>query len=245
MRIHRIYCNSVSDQDNVFDLDQPQSTHISKVLRLKLGNEIDVFDGKGSSAICKIVEITRSSIVLERISELKKLNPTHPKINAILPIIKKDNLHFMLQKLTEVGVYEFIFYKPDLVDQSIAKKDSEKIMNKCNEVIINACKQCGSNFIPAIYYFSNLELAVNAVKGIAIESYAFDLDAKEHFNLAEIKTGEDVCMITGPESGFSKEEIEILSKKDTKIRLLKNNVLRAETAPIVISSLLQNHFGNI
>ncbi|MDA8673973.1 16S rRNA (uracil(1498)-N(3))-methyltransferase [Gammaproteobacteria bacterium] len=245
MRIHRIYCNSVSDQDNVFDLDQPQSTHISKVLRLKLGNEIDVFDGKGSSAICKIVEITRSSIVLERISELKKLNPTHPKINAILPIIKKDNLHFMLQKLTEVGVYEFIFYKPDLVDQSIAKKDSEKIMNKCNEVIINACKQCGSNFIPAIYYFSNLELAVNSVKGIAIESYAFDLDAKEHFNLAEIKTGEDVCMITGPESGFSKEEIEILSKKDTKIRLLKNNVLRAETAPIVISSLLQNHFGNI
>lgn len=245
MRIHRIYCNSVSDQDNVFDLDQPQSTHISKVLRLKLGNEIDVFDGKGSSAICKIVEITRSSIVLERISELKKLNPTHPKINAILPIIKKDNLHFMLQKLTEVGVYEFIFYKPDLVDQSIAKKDSEKIMNKCNEVIINACKQCGSNFIPAIYYFSNLELAVNSVKGIGIESYAFDLDAKEHFNLAEIKTGEDVCMITGPESGFSKEEIEILSKKDTKIRLLKNNVLRAETAPIVISSLLQNHFGNI
>ncbi|MDA9957444.1 16S rRNA (uracil(1498)-N(3))-methyltransferase [Gammaproteobacteria bacterium] len=245
MRIHRIYCNSVSDQDNVFDLDQPQSTHISKVLRLKLGNEIDVFDGKGSSAICKIVEITRSSIVLERISELKKLNPTHPKINAILPIIKKDNLHFMLQKLTEVGVYEFIFYKPDLVDQSIAKKDSEKIMNKCNEVIINACKQCGSNFIPAIYYFSNLELAVNSVKGIGIESYAFDLDAKEHFNLAEIKTGEDVCMITGPESGFSKEEIKILSKKDTKIRLLKNNVLRAETAPIVISSLLQNHFGNI
>jgi len=245
VRIHRIYCNSVSDQDNVFDLDQPQSTHISKVLRLKLGNEIDVFDGKGSSAICKIVEITRSSIVLERISELKKLNPTHPKINAILPIIKKDNLHFMLQKLTEVGVYEFIFYKPDLVDQNIAKKDSEKIMNKCNEVIINACKQCGSNFIPAIYYFSNLELAVNSVKGIGIESYAFDLDAKEHFNLAEIKTGEDVCMITGPESGFSKEEIEILSKKDTKIRLLKNNVLRAETAPIVISSLLQNHFGNI
>ena len=245
MRIHRIYCNSVSDQDNVFDLDQPQSTHISKVLRLKLGNEIDVFDGKGSSAICKIVEITRSSIVLERISELKKLNPTHPKINAILPIIKKDNLHFMLQKLTEVGVYEFIFYKPDLVDQSIAKKDSEKIMNKCNEVIINACKQCGSNFIPSNYYLSNLVQAVNSVIGTAIDSYSFDLDAKEHFNLAEIKTGEDVCMITGPESGFSKEEIEILSKKDTKIRLLKNNVLRAETAPIVISSLLQNHFGNI
>ena len=215
------------------------------MLRLKLGNEIDVFDGKGSSAICKIIEINRSSIVLERISEVKKSNPTHPKINAILPLIKKDNLHFMLQKLTEVGVYEFIFYKPDLIDQSIAKKDSEKIINKCNEVIINACKQCGSNFIPALYYFSNLVLAANLVKDNAVKSYAFDLNAKEHFNLAEIKTDEDICMITGPESGFSEEEIKILSKKDIEIRLLKNNVLRAETAPIVISSLLQNHFGNI
>ena len=83
------------------------------------------------------------------------------------------------------------------------------------------------------------------MKDNAVKSYAFDLNAKEHFNLAEIKTDEDICMITGPESGFSEEEIKILSKKDIEIRLLKNNVLRAETAPIVISSLLQNHFGNI
>ena len=63
--------------------------------------------------------------------------------------------------------------------------------------------------------------------------------------IGKIKTDEDICIITGPESGFSKEEIKILSKEDIEIRLLKNNVLRAETAPIVISSLLQNHFGNI
>ena len=83
------------------------------------------------------------------------------------------------------------------------------------------------------------------MKDNAVKSYAFDLNAEEHFNLAKIKTDEDICIITGPESGFSKEEIKILSKKDIEIRLLKNNVLRAETAPIVISSLLQNHFGNI
>lgn len=245
MRIHRIYCNSVSDQGNVFDLDQSQSTHLSKVLRMQLEDKIDVFDGKGSSAICKIVEINRSKIVVERIAEIKRSNPIQPKINAILPIIKKDNLHFMLQKLTEVGVSKFIFYKPNLADQSVVKKDSEKIIDKCNEVIINACKQCGSNFIPSMFYFDNLESAFHSLEDNDIDSYAFDLNTKDHFILNEIKTDQDICMITGSESGFSLEEIKILKKNDIKIRLLKNNVLRAETAPIVISSLLQNHFGRI
>ena len=244
MRIHRIYCNSVSDQGNVFDLGQPQSTHISKVLRLKLGNEIDVFDGKGSSAICKIIEINRSSIVLERISEVKKLNPTHPKINAILPLIKKDNLHFMLQKLTEVGVYEFIFYKPDLVDQSIAKKDSEKIINKCNEVIINACKQCGSNFLPKMSISENLSAALSNLD-VAESVYAFDIEAIKAFETTELTDRVSICFVTGPESGFSEEEKSFLSNNGAKIRLIGKNVLRAETAPLVISTLIQNHFGRI
>lgn len=96
-----------------------------------------------------------------------------------------------------------------------------------------------------MFYFDNLESAFHSLEDNDIDSYAFDLNTKDHFILNEIKTDQDICMITGPESGFSLEEIKILKKNDIKIRLLKNNVLRAETAPIVISSLLQNHFGRI
>ena len=52
----------------------------------------------------------------------------------------------MIQKLTEIGVNKFIIYKPDLVDQSIAKKDLRLIIAKTNEILINVCKQCGNNF---------------------------------------------------------------------------------------------------
>ena len=245
MRIHRIYCKSVSGKDSTFDLDQSQSRHLSKVLRLKIDDKVEVFDGHGAVAICKILVINRSDIVLERIGYLKVSNPVHPKIISILPVIKKDNLHFMAQKLTEVGVSEFIFYKPQLIDQSIAKKDLDKTLIKINEVVVNACKQCGSNVVPNINFFEELDQAITLMQDSRYGIYAFDIDGKNIFDLNEIDVQNDIAIITGPESGFSKKEIKSLRDKGIQIRLLKNNILRAETAPIVISSLLQNHFGKI
>ena len=54
-----------------------------------------------------------------------------------------------------------------------------------------------------------------------------------------------ISFVTGPESGFSEEEKSFLSNNGAKIRLIGKNVLRAETAPLVISTLIQNHFGRI
>ena len=102
------------------------------------------------------VEINRKSIQLERISELECKEPFKEKLTAIIPLIKKENLHFMVQKLTEIGVSDFLFYKPDLIDQSIAKKNHFKMLEKCKEVIINACKQCGSNFLPGSQMYLNI-----------------------------------------------------------------------------------------
>ena len=125
-----MYCKSVSGTDSGFDLDQTQSIHLSKVLRLKLHEEVEAFDGMGSSAICKITDIEKRSVSLQRVSEIQTSDPIKEEIICIIPLIKKDNFHFMIQKLTEIGVSDFIFYKPDLIDQSIAKKDITKIAAK-------------------------------------------------------------------------------------------------------------------
>ena len=130
MRIHRIYCKSVSEKNSVFKIDQAQSLHLTKVLRLVVNDEVEVFDGHGSSAICKILESNRSSASLQRVSDVKTDKPPINRLGFILPFIKKENFHFMLQKLCEIGATEFIFYKPDLIDQSIAKKDLSKIYSK-------------------------------------------------------------------------------------------------------------------
>ena len=244
MRIHRIYCKSVSETNNVFDLDQSQSIHMTRVLRLKIDEEVDVFDGEGSSAICRISAISRNTITLERISSVESSNIEAEKIICIIPFIKKDNFHFMLQKLTEIGVSHLILYRPDLIDQSIARKDILKLAEKAEEVVISACKQCGSNFLPKMSISENLSAALSNLD-VADSVYAFDIEAIKAFETTELTDQVSICFVTGPESGFSEEEKSFLSNNGAKIRLIGKNVLRAETAPLVISTLIQNHFGRI
>ena len=243
MRIHRIYCKSVSEKNSVFKIDQAQSLHLTKVLRLVVNDEVEVFDGHDSSAICKILESNRSSVSLERVSDLKTDKPPTNRLGFILPIIKKENFHFMIQKLCEIGATEFIFYKPDLIDQSIAKKDLSKIYSKSEEVIISACKQCGTNFLPITSFVSSLSDAIKKLDQSSTK-YVFDVEANDNFDVSLVESN-NIFVITGAESGFSESEINHMYEKDFSFKLLSKNILRAETAPLVIASLFQNHFEKI
>ena len=69
-------------------------------------------------------------------------------------------------------------------------------------------------------------------------------NASSVFNSHDIKL-KNFVSITGPESGFSDSEYNLIEENNFKVRLLGNNILRAETAPIVIASLVQNHFDKI
>ena len=243
MRIHRIYCKSVSETNSVFKIDQAQSLHLTKVLRLTVNDEVEVFDGHGSSAICKILESNRSSASLQRVSDIKTDKPAINRLGFILPFIKKENFHFMIQKLCEIGATEFIFYKPDLIDQSIAKKDLSKIYSKSEEVIISACKQCGTNFLPITSFVSSLSDAIKKLDQSSTK-YVFDVEANDNFDVSLVKSN-NIFVITGAESGFSESEINHMYEKDFSFKLLSKNILRAETAPLVIASLFQNHFEKI
>ncbi len=212
MRIHRVYCKSVSGPNTKFALDNIQSHHLIKALRLKEGRVVEVFDGNGSSASCEIVLLNNNKCELERISEVNKDNEPHRTLTNVIPFIKTNNFNYMVQKLSEIGVNKFIIYKPELCDQSIAKKDLEKIIQKSKDIIIND---------------------------------VFDTDAEKYFSFEELGSTSSITTITGPESGFSEKELDSIKKNNIEIRYLGENILKAETAPIFVSSIVKNHFGKI
>ena len=244
MRIHRVYCKSVSKSDKKFNLDEAESRHLLKALRLKEGNHIEVFDGNGKYALCSISELSNKRCLIERISEIEDQEASRRNLTAVIPFIKKNNFNYMIQKLTEVGVNKFIVYKADLSDQSIAKKDFEKIIIKSREVIVNVCKQCGNNFLPTIEGYINLDKAIKQIE-VGDDKYIFDTEAAKYFTQDELDNKSSITIITGAESGFSDKEIKMFDNKEIKIRYLGKNILRSETAPIVVSSIIINHFGRI
>ena len=243
MRTHRVYCKSVSGHNKKFKIDESQSHHLIKALRLTEDSIIEVFDGYGNSANCQIVNLSKKSCEVERVDELKHDLPPKRLLTMIIPVIKKNNFNFMIQKLTEIGVNKFIVYKPDLIDQSVAKKDLTKMIEKAHEIVINVSKQCGNNHLPLITAFESLKDAITLIESNDI--FFIDTDAADFFIQDEIDKSTSVAIIRGPESGFSDKEIRLDILKNTKRRHLGQNILRAETAPIYISSLIKNQFGKI
>ena len=243
MRIHRVYCKLVSGPNDEFSLDESQSQHLVRALRLKETTIIEIFDGHGYFAKCKIMSISKTNCDVVRIEELKKSATFNQILTAVIPIIKGNNFNFMLQKLSEIGVNKFVIYKPQLIDQSVAKKNITKILDKSKEVVINVCKQCGNNFLPSLAFENSLKDAISSFKSSEI-IYAFDTDAEEYFNQDELKN-DHISIITGPESGFSEDEINELNNKKINFRYLGDNVLRSETAPIFVAALIKNYFGRI
>tara|TARA_B100001057_G_scaffold243839_1_gene244186 strand:- start:5283 stop:6023 length:741 start_codon:yes stop_codon:yes gene_type:complete len=242
VRIHRVYCKSVSGPNDIFKLDESQSHHLIKSLRIKINDTVEVFDGEGNSAKCIVEVLKNKKCMLKRIEDISSIEIEKETISAIVPIIKKNNFIFMLQKMSEIGVNHFLIYKPENIDQSVAKKNIHKFTEKSEEIIINVCKQCGNNFLPSIKIFEDLKTAINDLSKIH-QIYAFDTSASIYFNQNEIKDNSSIVIITGPESGFSEGELELMSKEDIIIRYLGKNILRSETAPIAVSAIIKNHFG--
>ena len=244
MRIHRVYCKSVSGPNQIFKIDESQSHHLIRALRLKEDDIVEVFDGQGISAHCKIIKLSKKYCEVEKAGEpLYQLAPKRI-LTAIIPIIKKNNFNFMIQKLTEIGVTKFIVYKPDLIDQSVSKKNFSVVIEKSHEININVCKQCGNNFLPEIEHKLNLKEAIMQLED-SDEIFSFDTEAHEYFNQYELGEDSSIAIVTGPESGFSDEELELIKMQNIKKRYLGQNILRAETAPIYASSLIKNHFDKI
>ena len=244
MRKHRVYCKYVSGPNAKFQIDESQSRHLIKALRLKKGHVVEVFDGDGKSASCQIIELSKKFITVKRVEELKYDTPPKRLLVTIVPVIKKSNFNFMIQKLAEIGTNKFIIYKPDLIDQSVAKIDIAKMINKSFEILINVSKQCGNNFIPLVVKSDSLEEAIIMEKNTS-DMYSFDTEASEYFDPNVLKENSSVTIITGSESGFSDDELKLMQIHNIKERYLGQNILRAETAPIYISSLIKNHFGKI
>ena len=246
MRLHRFYSNSFTEHSASIDLDSLQSIHLSKVLRLAEGDYVEVFNGRGLVGKFEIRGIARNQTKLFLTSNPMQEAEDSNKTSSIIPVLKKDNLHFMVQKLIEIGVNKIFIYRPDYIDQSIAKKNISKIISKLEDVVVGACKQSGRNFLPQILFVKNLKEIITDKDNFAIDSFiAFDFTGNNNLNNDDIKDDASIGLITGPESGFSKEEKSLLIDKNVSIKLLGNHTLRAETAAIVGLTLARNFLGKL
>ena len=234
MRKPRVYCPELS-ATSYQCTNIKQIHHLAKVLRLKPNDPVELFDGCGSIANGTIEEVDKAYISFYVDDILLAQNPYQKSYQAIIPYIKKENLIYSLQKLVELGVNSILIYKPDHLDQSLAKKDVFKLNLRLEEAMIRACEQSGCNHLPSIEYFDGLNKCLQSPKIISDFEGLFVLDtiANQFIKDHEILSLQSISIITGPESGFSATERKTMSELGLQSLKIGHYILRAETAPVI------------
>jgi 16S rRNA (uracil1498-N3)-methyltransferase len=225
--MRRFFIQPPRDLTCRIDLDKEESHHIIKVLRLQPGINIELYDGTGFLYQAVITEINKTVSV--QIHNKKFFQKPEPAIILHAGLLKNKKMEFVLQKATELGVDAVHLFTSS--HTSTALPDAKK-MNRYKKIIRESCKQCERLYPMPVYTPTPLTDQLEAIKD---QNQCYLFWEKEQGNSPDsintINKKQDIHIFTGPEGGFSEEEIESLPA-GIKTISLGHQILRAETAVI-------------
>lgn len=242
----RFYVPHLRVEQGTLKVKGEEVKHIRKVLRLKEGDGITVFDGLGKEFQGTIVEEGLSSVVIriENIYSSKKDSPL--EVTLAQSLLKGEKMDYLVQKATELGVKDIL---PFLSSRSVPLLEKTKRLDRhrrWERIAVEASKQCGRGVVPKIESPQDYSEMLRAAPSNALRLIFWE---KEGMKLKEILEGlkerEKIFFVIGPEGGFSQEEIEEGKRTGFIPVTLGNRILRAETASLCILSILQYERGDI
>jgi len=242
--MHRFYIAPNRWNLDALVLDEAESHHAADVLRLQPGDRVVVFNGQGTEATAEIVSLSKRSVALKAIHHAKT-SPLACRITLGQAIPKGKNMDLIVQKATELGAASIA---PLLSERTVVQcdqADAEKKREKWQDVVIEAAKQCGQNWLPTVQTPLSL-------KDFFATGDRYDLmliaslqpDARHprevfaEYHGASGKKPASVLVLVGPEGDFTPAEIALAKSCGCRPITLGPIVLRTETAALYCLSLL-------
>lgn len=245
--MHRFFIKSIIKKTKQVIIPENLRHQLINVLRLSVGDKITLFDNSGWEYITELKEIKKDNLIGFIIEKQKNSSEPLIKITLYQPILKSDKFEFILQKGTELGVTNFV---PIFCDRSIKRWNDDQILTKkyprWKKIITEASEQCQRGIIPELNKPLDFTKAItypnkNMSKFIA-------LTGNKNSKLKQIPQSNinmEIGLFTGPEGGFTKEEIELSKANSIKPISLGNRILRAETATIILITAILIKFDEI
>lgn len=230
----RFYIDAPLRAGSVCTLSEDAAHHAIHVLRLRAGEEITVFNGRGGEFAARIVSIQRLKIAVDLLHhrEIERESPL--RVTLVQGVSAGDKMDSTLRKAVELGVAEV---QPVLAARSVARPKGERAEGRrahWQKVITAACEQCGRNRIPEVHAL--IALSDYRPRGTAMRILLSPL-AQQPLSKLSLQ-GSDFVVAAGPEAGFTSEEEAALVSSGFVPALLGPRVLRTETAAVAALAAL-------
>lgn len=225
---------STSRKDNTLYLNNDDLNHIKNVMRMKENDEIIVVH-EDKSYICNL----NKDLLSCEIKDLFKEENTNNRFLVYVPLLNDEKLKYIFQHGTELGITDFVVVEYEHCKYKLPKKDYEKKLIRWNKIIKEASEQSYRINKPRLEKI----IDVKSIESISNVNIMCSLDNYNVKNICKVLTVENcndtISLVFGPEGGLSKNEEDLLVSKGFIKTSLGSDVLRTETVPLMIASILK------
>jgi 16S rRNA (uracil1498-N3)-methyltransferase len=228
-------------------LDQAETRHLRDVLRLRAGDEVFVFDGRGHEFRCLVTDASGKTGALTVAGPVAPARPESLlKLTLAVALLKGEKFDLVVQKATELGATRIV---PVLTARSDVRVPKEaagtRRVERWNRLAMEAAKQSGRAFVPECSEPVEFSAFVQANPDGALTRLMFTERDGSGFETVEPPANNEVVALVGPEGGWADDELDHARANGWTLITLGGRILRAETAAITVTALLEHQFGDL
>jgi 16S rRNA (uracil1498-N3)-methyltransferase len=234
----------------MINLPREETNHLSRVLRMKTGDEASVFDGRGREYLCSVSCIKDSGAQLEILRPLDNQVESPVDLTLAQALAKGEKFDLIVQKATELGARRIVPIATEHADVKLNEERAEKRLERWRRISLEALKQSGRRTLVdisapiALYQFiTRLEAEPDAARIVLCFSERGGASINDALQGKD--KGAAVIALVGPEGGWSDEELRMLDEHEARFITLGPRTLRTESAAIVAVALVQHALGDL
>ena len=240
MTRRRFYAPPSAFTQNTVTLADDEARHLRDVLRLKPGDEVYIFDGFGHEFRSTVSNVKRDMAEVRIEAEVDPAKPeSQLQLNLGVALLKGDKFDLVVQKATELGVTKLSPLITRYADIHLRDaSDATKRVTRWQRIALEAAKQSGRAFVPEI------SLPVTFEK-LEVEGVAVMFSERDGERIESLPEANSITALVGSEGGWADEELDAAQARGFHVVTLAGRVLRAETAAIAVTVLMQHRFGDL
>jgi 16S rRNA (uracil1498-N3)-methyltransferase len=220
---------------DIYTLNEEESKHAIRVLRLKTGDRIQLIDGNGGFYEAEIIDDHQKRCSVKVVSKQTEFGKRNWKLHiAIAPTKNNDRMEWFIEKATEIGIEEITPIDCEKSERTVTKTE------RLNKVAISAIKQSLKAFLPKINELTEFKKFLASTSGFSGEKFIAHCHSREA--LPHIKTlytpHQNVLILIGPEGDFSHVEVQLAIENGFKEISLGQSRLRTETAALYACTVM-------
>jgi len=242
MRIPRIYISEALSTDATLAIAGDPAHYISRVLRMRSGQALILFNGDGQDYPARITDSTKSTVTV-RVGQGCPVSTESPLQITLAQVISRgDRMDFSVQKSTEMGVSRIQPLTSERCEVRLQGSREDKRLRHWQQVAVSAAEQCGRAVVPEVAPLMSL---TEWLTHLPPSDCRLVLHHRSETALATMAPPESVTLLIGPEGGLSDEEISTAEQAGFVSTTLGPRVMRTETAPVTGIAVCQWLWGDL